>query len=105
MSIRVSSGKLDNGRTQSTAPLTANKARTFVVKAADGPLVARFVVNADDSGADVTVKATPFAIVRVNNLGKGRTPLKLRLKKNEAARVLLKSPRGGEVEATIRFRP
>ena len=68
-------------------------------------MAVRLRVEAKDGQLSVRVGSEPWAIVRMNNVGKGRTPLALRVPQGGRLKLVLKSPKAGEMKLTLGYAP
>jgi eukaryotic-like serine/threonine-protein kinase len=80
---------------------------TLSITDKDAPYRLTVRVRADASGkASFEVETEPWAILQVNGLGKGRTPLRgLPLAPSETARLELKNPAGQRMSFALTLRP
>jgi len=106
LSVRVSGGYALGGKGVSGGAGTITVdggGRRFKVNASDGAGLAVTVdAVATESGVALSVSSEPWAIVRVDSLGKGRTPQRIVVSNGERAEIMLKSPSGGEVSLFVK---
>ncbi len=94
-------GKGVRRRNIAKLPLLAGEDRTLTVSG--GALTVKLRVSAADGVVDVRVDTEPWAIVRANNIGRGRTPQALRVLAGEPVQLVLKHPEAGEMKVTLGF--
>lgn len=106
LSVRVSSGYALGGKGVSGGSATVTvdgSGRRFKVTSSDGAgLVVSVDATATESGVALSVSSEPWAIVRVDSLGRGRTPQKVVVANGARAEIMLKSPSGGEVTLFVK---
>ncbi len=93
------------GGRETTAKVFDSGTRTVVVP---GPITVTLRVTAQPGGgARVAVESDPWAILRVDNVGRGRTPiLDVAVPAGRKVELSLSSPKAeGQVELTLSFRP
>ena len=89
----------------STLPLLEGEARTVRIGGQGAPFEVTLKVKLRPGGVLVTVDSSPWSVVRVDNIGRGRTPVSgLSLDSGARARVDLKSPEVSEpMQITLRY--
>jgi len=106
LSVRVSGGYALGGKGLSGGAGTITVdggGRRFKVTSSDGAgLTVAVDAVASESGVALSVSSEPWAIVRVDSLGKGRTPQRIVVANGERAEIMLKSPTGGEVSLFVK---
>jgi len=90
-----------NTKNVARVKVATSKATTITI--GGGPMAVKLRVQNKGGQLAVTIGSEPWAIVRVNNVGKGRTPLTLRVKQGGRLKVELKSPKAGEMRLTLGY--
>ena len=91
-----------SGRSQASVTVYDGERGTLTLS---GPLATKLRYKREGGELSLSVKSTPWAIVRVNNIGKGKTPARLRLKPGRQTKILLKNPKAGELSLTVKYTP
>jgi hypothetical protein len=78
-------------------------ARRFkIAPPADGGLAIGVEATPTESGVQLAITSEPWAIVRVGNIGRGRTPQRIDIDRGDRVEIFLKSPTGGEVTLVVK---
>ncbi len=86
--------------------VTADGTTTLVVDDADAPFKLRLKVRATASGGRLDLETTPWAIVRVDQIGKGRSPIAdVALTPGKKTQVSLQNPSGAAMELAVTYIP
>jgi serine/threonine protein kinase len=105
LALRVSGGYVLAGRGVSgdSASLSVDDTRKFKLTPPEsGGLTVSVTATPTESGVELSITSEPWAIVRVDNLGRGRTPQRVVVKRGDRAEIFLKSPAGGEVGLVVK---
>jgi serine/threonine-protein kinase len=87
---------------KNTAQMPLLEGQTRKVSIVGGaPFTVRLSVTPTGEGASVRLKTEPWAIVVANNIGKGKTPQTLRLRRGQRLRLQLKNPAAGEMTVSL----
>jgi serine/threonine-protein kinase len=82
--------------------IAENGSTTLLVDDADAPFAVKIRVKHDEQGAVANVSSTPWAIVRVDQMGKGRTPLNgMRLDMGKKLLISLQNPSGAQMDIDL----
>ncbi|HEY1097661.1 MAG TPA: hypothetical protein VGF99_01990, partial [Myxococcota bacterium] len=81
-------------------------ATVLVVDDPDAPFSLRLRVVAGDEGGTLQLESTPWAIVRVDQVGQGRTPLQgVVLKPSRKTLISLQNPAGAKMDLQLTYTP
>jgi len=84
----------------------ADGSTTLVVDDADAPFKLRLKVRPGASGGTLDLETTPWAIVRVDQIGKGRSPIAdVALAPGKKTQVSLQNPSGATMELAVTYIP
>jgi len=106
LAVRVGGGYTLEGRGVSgdsaTLSVESGARRFKVVPPAGSGITVSVEATATDDGLQLSVTSEPWAIVRVGNIGRGRTPQRIDIARGDRAEIILKSPSGGEVTLVVK---
>ena len=84
----------------------ADGATVLVVDNADAPFRLKLRIEGDANGGRLSLETTPWAVVRVDQVGQGRTPLQdLALASGRKTLISLQNPEGQKMDVFLTYTP